>query len=74
VLLAEEVVEHDHHQGDDQPERQVFVERVQRRLPPNGVAGKQTGLKSLSIPYLMNNFKYHLLRGGLLPESWHSDV
>jgi hypothetical protein len=29
MLLAEQIVEHDHHERDDQPQGQVFVERVQ---------------------------------------------
>jgi len=35
VLLAEDVVKHDHHEGDDQPQRHILIERVQNRLPPN---------------------------------------
>jgi hypothetical protein len=35
MLLIEQIVKHDHHEGDDQPERQILVKRVQKRLPPD---------------------------------------
>ena len=34
MLLVEQVVEHDHQQGDHKPECQVFVERIQMSVPP----------------------------------------
>jgi hypothetical protein len=33
MLLIEEVIEHDHHQGDDQPQRQILVKRIQNFTP-----------------------------------------
>jgi hypothetical protein len=32
--MIEKVVEHDHHQRNDQPQRQIFVKRIQMILPP----------------------------------------
>jgi hypothetical protein len=32
--MIEKIVEHDHHQRNDQPQRQIFVKRVQMSLPP----------------------------------------
>jgi hypothetical protein len=45
LLLIEQIVEHDHHQGDDQPQGQVFVKWVQKRFPPGIVS--RTGSGSL---------------------------
>jgi hypothetical protein len=32
--MIEKVVEHDHHQRNDQPQRQILVKRIQMILPP----------------------------------------
>jgi hypothetical protein len=48
MLLVEEVEEHDHHQRDNQPQRQILVKRIQLMSPPEAVGLK--GCTRLSTP------------------------
>jgi hypothetical protein len=45
MLLVEKVEEHDHHQRDNQPQRQILVKRIQLKSPPEAL-----GLKGCTHP------------------------
>jgi hypothetical protein len=63
MLLVEQVVEHDHHQRDDQPQSEVFVKWIQAAFPP---ALPSVRIVSVHRPVMTGRTPFHLqyLAGG----------